>query len=394
MAEFSTGVSNWTGPLCGDSLGNASALIFLPDGSAQCPSGYVPLDVQACHAGFSIGDTLYSWNRDGSLQTPACHLFWPGQGCFEFEEILYYSNCTDRPLTRNLLRGVCKLVPTTATTTPAAIIPPSHLFVPGGRVQCPAGYVPLDIQECSAGLFIAGSPYTWNQNSSLQVPVCADGFPGHGCFEFEGFLYFSSCSHRPLSLHAHRGVCKKACSDNWTPGWAPPPNACLQWSQSADWGALQNGQLLSTACATDWAAAQCEFTCGCQKQTRQSPSAAAATCVGITVGSSEAVKKCVPKPSGLDGLVCAADAGNANKRTNQDVLGTDAFEITVGDSEVCARRTDFSGGWSMQLSFRCSLVFELVSCSGDPNSQAMTGGFIRVGVGNDTVINCAAQLTS
>ena len=72
---------------------------------------------------------------------------------------------------------------------------------------CPADFVPLqDFEQCMSGLFVEGSQYqgTW------QEPACEAGWPGPGCFELGGLLYYSNCPSGPASRPLHRGVCYKA----------------------------------------------------------------------------------------------------------------------------------------------------------------------------------------
>lgn len=65
-------------------------------------------------------------------------------------------------------------------------------------------------------------------------------------------------------------------------------------------------------------------------------------------------RKCVVVPEELS---CAHDAGNMGKRLNMDwPSATDAFEITTPRGNphlVCARRTDYHGGWQLNLEVQC-----------------------------------------
>jgi len=53
-------------------------------------------------------------------------------------------------------------------------------------------------------------------------------------------------------------------------------------------------------------------------------------------------------------VACASDAGNKGKRVNTDYAhANDAFEITTQGAEVCARRSDSTGGWGLNLQIDC-----------------------------------------
>lgn len=54
-------------------------------------------------------------------------------------------------------------------------------------------------------------------------------------------------------------------------------------------------------------------------------------------------------------VVCAADAGDLGKRIN-DHPAADTFDISVDGLQVCARRTDSSGGWGMRLRISCAVA--------------------------------------
>jgi len=77
------------------------------------------------------------------------------------------------------------------------------------------------------------------------------------------------------------------------------------------------------------------------------------TCVAapvhVFIGNSDDNRKCVTASSLVD---CADDAGHLGRRVNSHQAG-DTFEITSAGDEVCARRTDSSGGWGMQLEIVC-----------------------------------------
>jgi len=51
-------------------------------------------------------------------------------------------------------------------------------------------------------------------------------------------------------------------------------------------------------------------------------------------------------------VTCAANAGDLGTRINDHSAG-DTFDITVNGDQVCARRTDSSGGWGMRLRVAC-----------------------------------------
>jgi len=77
------------------------------------------------------------------------------------------------------------------------------------------------------------------------------------------------------------------------------------------------------------------------------------TCVAaplrVFIGDSEDNEKCVTASTPVS---CEDDAGHLGNRVNQHQAG-DTFEITSSGSQVCARRTDYPGGWGMQLEIIC-----------------------------------------
>jgi hypothetical protein len=77
------------------------------------------------------------------------------------------------------------------------------------------------------------------------------------------------------------------------------------------------------------------------------------TCVAapifVHIGSHSGNRKCVTASTPV---TCADDAGHLGNRVNSHPAG-DTFEITSVGEEVCARRTDSSGGWGMQLEIVC-----------------------------------------
>jgi len=68
--------------------------------------------------------------------------------------------------------------------------------------------------------------------------------------------------------------------------------------------------------------------------------------ITVTFGWSATNKKCVPKI----GMICSSDTGNRGNRVNTDYTWAgDSFAITSNGKEVCARRTNYAGGWGMNL---------------------------------------------
>ena len=70
----------------------------------------------------------------------------------------------------------------------------------------------------------------------------------------------------------------------------------------------------------------------------------------VHIGASHHNSKCVW--SGSSSVKCASYAGNSGYRHNNNPYG-DSFEITVSSGNVCARRTDYHGGWGMDLRISC-----------------------------------------
>lgn len=85
--------------------------------------------------------------------------------------------------------------------------------------------------------------------------------------------------------------------------------------------------------------------------------------VQIAIGSSKANEKCITHSSPVE---CSADAGNIDKRRNDDE-SSDKFIITVKNgNEVCARRSDHpSDGWGQFLKIMCKEV------TANPNEKCM-----------------------
>jgi len=71
--------------------------------------------------------------------------------------------------------------------------------------------------------------------------------------------------------------------------------------------------------------------------------------VPVLIDSSFTNTKCV---TAIVPVVCGDDAGHWGNRINTHSAG-DTFEITTDGTEVCARRTDSSGGWGMHLEIAC-----------------------------------------
>lgn len=70
----------------------------------------------------------------------------------------------------------------------------------------------------------------------------------------------------------------------------------------------------------------------------------------VHIGSSHHNSKCVW--GGSSNVICASYAGNSGYRRNNDPYG-DSFEISTSGGNVCARRTDYSGGWGLDLQISC-----------------------------------------
>jgi len=71
--------------------------------------------------------------------------------------------------------------------------------------------------------------------------------------------------------------------------------------------------------------------------------------VHVLIDSSTENTKCITTAVPV---VCADDAGHLGIRINSHQAG-DTFEITSDGTEVCATRTDSSGGWGMHLEIAC-----------------------------------------
>jgi len=72
----------------------------------------------------------------------------------------------------------------------------------------------------------------------------------------------------------------------------------------------------------------------------------------VTIGASRGNKKCVWMPN----TICPDDAGNKGKRLNTDYPDAkDTFDIThENQGDICARRTDSTNGWGMNLQLKCA----------------------------------------
>mmetsp|Transcript_149122 Transcript_149122/g.285781 ORF Transcript_149122/g.285781 Transcript_149122/m.285781 type:complete len:479 (+) Transcript_149122:59-1495(+) len=245
----------------------AGAYIHAADGSHTCPTDYKSLgDLAACKAGLSIAGIEYSWGGADST----CKWRWPQAGCFTYGKKLYFSTCgVARPLSWYAHSGVCKkqsAVQTTTTTTatahstgcpascefPTCLEGGSHngglpltsnkclyhcsrefsgkrycgtgseytsdgsvecigcaegkyIHAADGSFSCPAGYAPvIDPDDCKK-VASEMTQYSWTGRAD-----CSHNWPQTGCFSWQNQLYFSQChKNRPLSQHAHDGICKK-----------------------------------------------------------------------------------------------------------------------------------------------------------------------------------------
>jgi hypothetical protein len=70
----------------------------------------------------------------------------------------------------------------------------------------------------------------------------------------------------------------------------------------------------------------------------------------VHIGSSGSNTRCVW--GGSSNIICASYAGNSGYRRNNDPYG-DSFEISTSGGNVCARRTDYYGGWGLDLQISC-----------------------------------------
>lgn len=70
----------------------------------------------------------------------------------------------------------------------------------------------------------------------------------------------------------------------------------------------------------------------------------------VHIGSSGSNTRCVW--GGSSNIICASYAGNSGYRRNNDPYG-DSFEISTSGGNVCARRTDYHGGWGLDLQISC-----------------------------------------
>jgi len=76
--------------------------------------------------------------------------------------------------------------------------------------------------------------------------------------------------------------------------------------------------------------------------------------VQILIGRSTVNSRCVTVSN--PALDCDIGAGHPGVRINMDyVSAPDTFHVTVEGNQVCARRTDGSAGWGMQLEIQCQL---------------------------------------
>ena len=82
------------------------------------------------------------------------------------------------------------------------------------------------------------------------------------------------------------------------------------------------------------------------------PQSGTATATAVHMGSSSMNRKCQLQPHDLR---CDVDAGDSGKRLNPDCRHCgDNFDVTVDSyGFVCAKRTDWHGGWGMDLRFEC-----------------------------------------
>lgn len=103
--------------------------------------------------------------------------------------------------------------------------------------------------------------------------------------------------------------------------------------------------------------------------------AAAGPVVHVLIDNSDSNTKCVTAPVAV---ICADDAGHYGNRINSHTAG-DTFDITVGGddrNEVCATRTDSSGGWGMHLEISCvSAPVHILIDNSDQQRKCVTHSF-------------------
>ena len=90
----------------------------------------------------------------------------------------------------------------------------------------------------------------------------------------------------------------------------------------------------------------------------------------VDIGHSGSVVKCVPV---YEELVCDEDAGNLEKRVNGNTA-PDTFYIHKSKMQVCAERTDSSGGWGMGLKIACALANPTTTTTSTTTTTGGTGG--------------------
>jgi hypothetical protein len=91
--------------------------------------------------------------------------------------------------------------------------------------------------------------------------------------------------------------------------------------------------------------------------------------INVLVDNSNTNIKCVETAVPV---VCADDAGHLGNRINSHQAG-DTFEITTDGTQVCARRTDSSGGWGMHLEFACvAAPVHILIDSSSENTKCVT----------------------
>lgn len=105
----------------------------------------------------------------------------------------------------------------------------------------------------------------------------------------------------------------------------------------------------------------------------------------IHMGSSDANMKCLLVTHEMS---CEAHTADSAYRTNDDCRGCgDSFYVTVDNpwGYVCARRTDFHGGWGLNLWFNCNSLQDNVRTRRDvhigsshSNSKCVWGGSMNV----------------
>jgi len=74
----------------------------------------------------------------------------------------------------------------------------------------------------------------------------------------------------------------------------------------------------------------------------------------VLIGRSESNDRCVQVQEA--NLICDVGAGHPGVRINLDYASAgDTFHITATGNQVCAQRTDSTGGWGMQLEIQCQI---------------------------------------